>query len=47
MSRRWASKRERAPWALLLVMLAVYLLAAWIEPCDGHSCTRAEQSAVH
>jgi hypothetical protein len=46
--KRSAFKRRIAPWALAVLMLAVYLLAAWIEPCEdgsGHSCARTERSA--
>jgi hypothetical protein len=26
------------PRLIALAFVALYLLAAWIEPCDGHSC---------
>jgi hypothetical protein len=25
-------------WPVILIIIAVYLLAALVEPCDGHSC---------
>jgi len=25
-------------WPAILLIIAVYLIAAWVEPCDGHSC---------
>lgn len=34
---------KQSAWPLLWALVAVYLLAAAIEPCDGHSC----QSDIH
>jgi hypothetical protein len=37
---------KRQPvWPLIVALIAVYLIAAAIEPCDGHSCD-AEVSDV-
>jgi hypothetical protein len=30
--------RERPPYWAIAAIIALYLLAAAIEPCDGHSC---------
>lgn len=30
-------KRESV-WPAVLLIIAIYLLAALVDPCDGHSC---------
>lgn len=29
---------KKSLWPAVLIIVAVYLLAALVEPCDGHSC---------
>jgi len=31
-------ERKPTPWGLILAIIAIYVLAAIVEPCDGHSC---------
>lgn len=36
-----------SPRIVVLLILAIFALACWVEPCDdssGHSCTNAERS---
>ena len=30
--------KRPAVWPIVLFIIAIYLLAALVEPCDGHSC---------
>lgn len=32
------STRKNSVWPLVAAIVAVLLIAAMIEPCDGHSC---------
>lgn len=32
-------------WFVSLALLTGYALCAWVEPCDGHGCTKAELEA--
>jgi hypothetical protein len=39
--------RDRTRVAILsAALVAVYLLAALVEPCDGHSCPPGERASV-
>jgi hypothetical protein len=39
--------RDRTRVAILFgVLVAIYLLAALIDPCDGHSCPPGERASV-
>ena len=31
-------KNNNSPYWLIAAIVAIYLFAAWVEPCDGHSC---------
>lgn len=37
-------KRPSA-WPAVLLIIVVYLLAALVEPCDGHSCDQETTTA--
>ena len=42
------SKREQRRTVILLILISlVMLVAAWIEPCDGHSCDVEVQRELH
>lgn len=30
--------KKQSLWPAVVIIVAVYLLAALVEPCDGHSC---------
>ena len=30
--------KKPSVWPAIVIVIAVYLLAAIVEPCDGHSC---------
>jgi hypothetical protein len=32
-------KTKDYTWVLITAIVAIYLAAAIVEPCDGHSCT--------
>jgi hypothetical protein len=39
--------RDRTRFAILAAaIVAIYLLAALVEPCDGHSCPPGERASV-
>jgi len=31
-------------WPAIVLIIVVYLIAAWVEPCDGHSCDQETQT---
>jgi len=37
---------RRPPYLLIAAIVAIYLLAAAVEPCDGHSCAGESHESV-